>query len=210
MIIGRLKTRLKANATRNADGVSVPILAIVAPETPSAGGVYTKILEELGAPFSAGASAYAKGAMVRAQLRKAGTRILLIDEAEHLSEGDSRNVSRCLHAIKDLSTELGISVVVAGGPEAVKVMTRIAAVENRFIPVILDRWDDGKDLHSFLHALSLALPLKNPSFLLKPAVIAEILKRSNGIAGEISAMVREAAVQAILNGVPRCFRWVTG
>lgn len=135
---------------------------------------------------------------------KAETRMLALDEAEHLGLGNSASAGQAMQSIKQVSTDLRIPVVVAGCLEAVKVVaTNNRSVESRFKPMVLDRWGNDENLQTFLYNLSMAMPLQGPSNLLEPTLVKELLGRTQGLAGEISAMVREAAILAITNGAER-------
>jgi hypothetical protein len=200
MVLGRFRALANGSPSHDADGVTFPIVYIIAPGSPSEGGLHEQILTAIGAPFNAGSKAVSKGNIVKSQLAAAGTRMILIDEAEHLASGDSRNLARCLHAIKDLSSSLKIPVVIAGGIEAIQPMTSLSPVENRFMPFVLNRWTLGPDFMALLNSFASILPLRKQSKLDQHAIAKEIITRSNGAIGEISALLRQAGILAIKTG----------
>lgn len=203
MILGRLRKLVNGGPVRHENGVIMPLVTVLAPGAPSQGGIYDQILDAMDAPYNPRSNAVDKGIAVRKQLRMAGTRMVMIDEFEQVACGDRMNRERCLHAVKNLSTDLRIPFVVAGGMDAVVPIQSIPAVENRFIPILLKRWqDDGQfiEFRNFLDDFSAILPLKKPSRLGSIPVAKEVMTRCNGVMGEVNELLREATIQAIRNG----------
>lgn len=200
MVLQRVRVLLRAQTVHDSEGATIPIVSIMSPGTPSEGGLYENILESIHALYSPGAKAVSKGNLVRDRLKEAGTRMVMIDEGEHVEHGDRVNVGRYLEAIKGLSADLRIPFVVAGCQKLFEPIRQIESVENRFWPHILHRWGDGEDVRGFLTDLARYLPLRHPSRLTDKPIIRFVLEKTNGIAGEISGLVRAAAIQAILTG----------
>jgi hypothetical protein len=58
---------------------------------------------------------------------------------------------------------------------------------NRFGPVGLPPWRNGKEYQQLLSTLEAVLPLRRPSQLIRPALAQEILTASERILGEVAA-----------------------
>jgi hypothetical protein len=69
---------------------------------------------------------------------------------------------------------------------------------NRFEPVGLPPWRDGKEYPRLLNTLEAVLPLRRPSQLTKPALAEKILSAAEGILGAVVAIVTRAAAFSVL------------
>lgn len=184
---------------RDPEGVTMPIVCIQAPENPSIGGFFNNVLRAVGAPTIPGSDAKkAKDSALRI-CREIGMRVLVIDEVQHLASGTTTHRGQCLNAIKAMTTELGRSIVAAGTPEGIEVMSSLDQVENRFLPWILDLWEMGDSFLELLDSFEGVLPLHKASNLADEKMAALILKQSEGRIGEVYFLLRNAAKAAIVS-----------
>ena len=61
-------------------------------------------------------------------------------------------------------------------------------------------WTEDEAYRRLLGTLEAVLPLRKPSGLAEPALASAIFARSEGVLGEIVAIVTRAAVDAVLSG----------
>jgi hypothetical protein len=87
-----------------------------------------------------------------------------------------------------------------GEPTAVAAVQSDDQLANRFEPVGLPPWRDGKEYEQLLSTLEAVLPLRLPSALAEPDLAQKILSSSEGILGEIVSIVTRAAVRVINSG----------
>lgn len=115
-----------------------------------------------------------------------------------------------LNTIKHLSNELQIPIVGVGTREAFNAIQTDPQLANRFEPVFLPRWTIGDRLKpetdpylQLLASFECMLPLNRPSHLTRPALALKILSLSEGLIGEVSAILTKASVKAIASGKER-------
>lgn len=97
-----------------------------------------------------------------------------------------------------------------GTREAFNAIQTDPQLANRFEPVFLPRWPIGDRLKpetdpylQLLASFECMLPLNRPSNLTRPALALKILSLSEGLIGEVSAILTKAAVKAIASGKER-------
>ncbi|RZK44312.1 MAG: hypothetical protein EOO61_04260 [Hymenobacter sp.] len=102
--------------------------------------------------------------------------------------------------IKTLSNELCIPLVCAGMPAAANAIQRDEQLRSRFPPERLPLWELDADYMNLLQSFELLLPLKKPSNLTQESLAIKILALTEGTIGEISILLKEAAITAIESG----------
>jgi hypothetical protein len=74
-------------------------------------------------------------------------------------------------------------------------------LENRFEPIALPLWEADAETAALIASFAASLPLRWPSpDLCRVGVLRTIVTRSGGTIGEITALVRAAAVATIASG----------
>ncbi len=71
---------------------------------------------------------------------------------------------------------------------------------SRFTPFEVPRWRESDDLRRLLGAFERVLPLRKPSDLMQRSIAQFVLSASEGLTGEISRLLNEAAALAITDG----------
>jgi len=99
--------------------------------------------------------------------------------------------------LRYLGNELRIPLVCMGTKDAYLAIRTDPQLENRFEPCVLPLWEDDKEFRALLQSFVSAIPLKGRSDLNSTEIANFILKKSEGILGEISAIIRAAAKLAI-------------
>lgn len=180
--------------------ITIPVLYVQAPPTPNEKAFYANILCALNAPFSPNGS----NAMLQLQviriLKKVETKILIIDEIHHILAGGYLSQRAFLNLIKYLSNELQIVIIGSGIRDAFSAINTDKQLANRFEPAVLPTWKPDGEYFRLLSSFEAMFPLKERSNLTKEEIAIKILSMSGGTIGEISTILKKAAVLAIKSG----------
>lgn len=210
MLINRFRQLHPTQDNPEGETITLPVLIIEAPPTPYEGRLYDTIMEEVACPFRYNDSPSRKEFQVITVLRRVGLRLLIIDEIHHVLAGSLFHQHRFLNTIKHLSNRLQIPIVGVGTREAFNAIQTDPQLANRFEPVFLPRWTIGDRLKpesepylQLLASFECMLPLNRPSNLTGTALALKILSLSEGLIGEVSAILTKTAVKAIASGKER-------
>ena len=182
------------------DAAVAPVILVDAPPTPDFGDLCVRILDAIKAPYKETASAADRLRTVKKILALVGTRMLLIDEIHNMLTGGPVKQREFRNALKDLGNGLRIPLVAAGIEESYTVFSTDPQLSNRFNPEFLPRWGLDQETGRLLNSMELRLPLRRPSNLKAPELLQKIVFMSEGLIGEIHALVKEAAIKAIRDG----------
>lgn len=200
VIADRFLKQHQAYSLPDEDFVRVPVIMIQAPPVPDEKRFYNGILDRLASPHKINDKIDRKQHQVLKLLATVQARMLIIDEIHHVLAGNLTKQRAFLNVIKYLSNELQIPIVAIGTKDAFRAIHTDPQLANRFEPHLLPRWRDGEDYRRLLSSFEYKLPLKKPSFLEGDELSLKILALSEGAIGEISALLRLAATQAIRSG----------
>lgn len=178
----------------------VPVLKAQMPAGPDESRFFGAILDALGMPFSPRDRIAAKQDTAVHLMRTTGVRLLVIDELHNLLSGTAMQQRRLLNVLRWLGNELQIPLVGVGTAEALRAIRSDDQLVNRFVPFPLPLWTDDDEYRRLLSTLEAVLPLRKPSHLTDPAMAARILSASEGVLGEIIAIIVRAAVLAVETG----------
>jgi hypothetical protein len=184
----------------DADASSIPLVMVNAPPTPDAGELCVRILRAIGSPVRSSSSKGTKREKVIDELRRVGTRMLMIDEIHDVLSGDSTRQSEILGTIKDFSNELRIPIVAAGTDAARTAIAVDSQLEQRFSYKVLPLWQNDTDFRRLLTSFERLLPFPERSHLAAEAHANTIYDCAGGRIGDISYVIMEAAVLAIRAG----------
>ncbi len=177
--------------------LNAPVVYIQAPSQPEEAKFYNAILERVFAPYKLNDRIEKKQHQAISILRNINTRILIIDEIHHILAGSYNKQRIFLNVIKYIANELQIVIVAAGIKDAFNAINTDAQLSNRFEPAILPRWEMGEEYLRLLKSFESILPLKKASDLIDTDLALKILSMSEGTIGEISTILKKAAIQAI-------------
>src|SRR5207237_10686927 len=104
------------------------------------------------------------------------------------------------NTLKYLGNELQIPVVGVGTKDALVALQTVPEMANRFEPAYLPRWNMGDEYRRLLASFERMLPLKKPSHLAEEELAVKLLSMSEGLIGELSAVLIKAAVKAVKGG----------
>lgn len=203
-IISRFRQKNPGQTDEETGRVVMPVLAIQVPSVPDEVRFYNTILEKLLAPYREREQPEKKLFQVSRILERLQTRILIMDEIHHIIAGNLKKQRQFLNAIKYLSNELKMPLVGVGTGDAFNAINTDPQLANRFEPLVLPRWKNNDEYLQLLASFEYMIPLKKPSGLAEdPQIFVKILSMSEGLIGEISVIVTEAAVAAIEKGEER-------
>ena len=134
---------------------------------------------------------------------KLGVRMLIIDEIHHLIAGSNGRQRAFLNVIKYLSNELMLPIVAVGTNEAFNAVRVDPQIANRFLPIELPRWRNNTDFRRLLRSFEALLPLQRASELAQPEMALRLSLVSEGTIGELSTLLNQAAIEAIIGGEER-------
>ena len=204
MIASRFQQLHPVDENVDGDAIIFPVMLVQAPPEPDEGRFYDKILRKLSAPFKEKDPPNKKLFQVLTISERIKLKMLIIDEIQDIIAGSLRNQHKLRNAIKQLGNELQIPIVGVGTQEAFNAIQTDPQLANRFVPVFLPRWEIGDGVKpeknpylQLLASFEYTLPLKRPSNLTESRVALKLLNMSEGLIGELSSVLTEAAVQAI-------------
>jgi hypothetical protein len=186
----------------NMDGPNIfaPVMQLETPPSASANDLYDIILHMLNRPRPSSREKDSRREAAKDILRIVETKVLMLDEINHLLSGTVNRQREFLFALKHLSNELRMSIVIAGTPESLQLLHLSDQIENRFETVLLPIWSVGLELRTLLANFEQAIPLRQPSMLSKKEVA--VLLHSFGLEtiGAVSLFLAECAKEAIRSG----------
>lgn len=184
----------------NGPNILAPVMQIETPPTASANDLYDIILYMLNQPRPSGGGRDSRREATKNILRIVETKVLMLDEINHLLSGTVNRQREFLFALKHLSNELRMSVVIAGTPESLQLLNLSDQIGNRFEEVMLPIWSANSDLRTLLANFEQVIPLRQPSKLSGKSVA--LLLHSFGIEtiGAVSLFLAKSAKEAIRSG----------
>lgn len=202
-IINRFSARHPADNSPDADGISVPVLVLQAPPVPDENRLYSAILESVFSPYRPLDNVSKKQFQVLSVLGRIGVRMLVIDEIHNILAGAVTKQRQVLNALKYLGNELKIPIAGVGIGDAARAIQSDPQLSNRFQPAILPRWEMNAEYMRLLASFERMIPLKKPSRLTETALAAKLLSMSEGLIGELSTLLKKAAVRAVRTGTEK-------
>jgi Bacterial TniB protein len=157
-------------------------------------------------------SRYSADDLIHRAIAELGTRVVVVDEVQHILNLPLRDRYAVWDWIKWISTANRVSVVASGIPGSEAMIVSERQLQTRFEVVHLPRWVVGPAFAQFLEAYERSLPLKRASGLASPemqeALLAESFAKQQvtGITTGVKQVIEAAAVLAIRNGEERITR----
>lgn len=164
---------------------------------------------DIPAPLSIHRQRWVADDLIHRALADRGTRLVIIDEAQHLLNLPRREQASQWDWIKWVSTANCVSVACCGISGFEALIRADAQLETRFTLAYLPRWSVGPMFAQFLEAYERSLPLKRPSGLsaldMQQALLTEsgFKQRLAGITHGIKQVLESAAIEAIRSGTER-------
>ncbi|QKG51823.1 TniB family NTP-binding protein [Hymenobacter sp. BRD67] len=184
--------------TREKDGhLIAPVLYLQAPPDADEKSFYHALLDITGTPYRAADRGDRKQRQVINTLRRLETRLLIIDEIQHVLAGNQTRQRQFLNVLKYLSNELMLPLVGAGIGTAFNAIQHDEQLASRFEPIGLPRWRMGEEYIRLLMTFERLLPLQKPSLLSEEKMAYKLLSMSEGSLGELTTILQRAAIQAV-------------
>lgn len=182
--------------------IRVPVLLIEAPSDGDIDHLYKKILDLLISPYKPNIKSDVLEDLVVNVLGKIDLGIIVIDEIHNLLTGSPREQRHFLTALKTLGNALKVPIVGAGTEDAFRAFLTDPQISNRFPTERLTKWKLDTQFLRFLASMEHIIPLSDPSNLIERDLATKIYAMSEGLIGEISALLNQAAVWAIKHRKP--------
>ncbi|MDQ8205904.1 TniB family NTP-binding protein [Coraliomargarita sp. SDUM461003] len=179
---------------------TVPVVMADFPVVPDERRMYSQILKAAHIPHSTKDTPQNLLNQIVSIFHDIEVKLLILDEFHNLLTGPSRQQRRALVALKNLSNELRLPIVLSGTVEAKIAIHVDPQFVTRFDGMPLTRWTDGKRIGSFLRNYEKVIPLHGGANLTDVVVKSRIVARSRGLIGQMTSLVQAAAIESINNG----------
>ena len=198
-LIEQFRQSHPADPNLDGDAIKVPVLYVQAPPSPDERGLYNNILSLLFQRLKSAESTDQKRQRVISVLKQIDLGVIVIDEIHHLLAGPLLKQRNFLNVIKYLGNELCVPIVGVGTVDAFRAIQIDPQIQNRFIPVVIPKWNLNTDFARLLVSFERILPLRQPSKLSEKAIATKLLYLSGGTIGELSQLLNNAAIWALKN-----------
>ncbi len=178
----------------------IPVVSVQMPSEPSIKRFYSALLIAIGAPIRPRQQLAELEQQALKLLRTVKVQMLVIDELHNIMAGAASSQREFLNLLRFLGNELRIPMVGIGTKEAYLAIRSDDQLENRFEPMVLPVWQEGKELESLLASFIAILPLRRPSFIANSDMARYLLTRTEGTIGELAQLLTCAAIAAIESG----------
>lgn len=203
MIAEKFRRAHPQRISDDGDHEEIPVLSIEMPPQPTVSRFHTAVLEALKVPVGHHGGADRKESFVIRLMRACKVRLLIIDELHNMLGAFPLRQRELLNLLRYLGNTLRIPIVCLGTREAYLAIRTDDQLENRFHPFVLPPWENDAELGRLLASFEATLPLREPSGLAAPGLRDLILRRSEGLIGEIATLLARAAAAALSSGHER-------
>lgn len=167
------------------------------------GHFYGSILQALRAPGGDMRDVGRKAEQLDHLLASLRPRVLIFDEFHNALRGRARDVEAIFAFLRRIGRQFDVSPVLVGEVAVYDFVNATSEMASRFDPIAVPRWQYGEEYLMLLDSLEAALPLARSSDLSREASARRIFSLSEGLIGEIVAIVTKAAIAAIRSGAER-------
>lgn len=167
------------------------------------GHFYASILQALRAPGAEMRDVGRKAEQLDHLLANLRPRVLIFDEFHNALRGRARDIEAIFAFLRRIGRQYDISPVLVGEVAVYDFVNATSEMASRFDPIAVPRWQYGEDYLMLLDSLEAALPLARCSDLSSEALARRIFSLSEGLIGEIVAILTKAAIAAIRSGAER-------
>lgn len=164
---------------------------------------YGSILQALRAPIGNSRGVGRKAEQIDHLLGSLRPRILIFDEFHNALRGRVRDVEAVLAFLRRIGRQFDISPVLIGEVAVYDSINETSEMASRFDLQAVPRWQYGEEFLTLLDSLEGALPLAYASDLSDEPLARTVFQLSEGLIGEIVAIVSAAAVAAARSGEER-------
>jgi hypothetical protein len=129
--------------------------------------------------------------------------MLIFDEFHNALRGRARDVEAILAFLRWIGRQFDISPVLIGEVAVYDFINATSEMASRFDLHAVPRWQHGEEFLSLLDSLEGAMPLARASDLSDEPLARTIFQLSEGLIGEIVAIVSAVATAAARSGAER-------
>ena len=165
------------------DGIRTPVVFCHMPGTADEARFWSGLLTKLQVSHRPHSLPRALADQAGRVLTEMWAKILVVDEFHHLANSSSKDQSRLLASLKNLSSSNHINLVFVGTQALIGALRADEQLATRLKPYVLPRWSAGHDYQRLLASFEQNLPLRKPSHLPSKDLAAEIFKRSGQTIG---------------------------
>lgn len=167
---------------------------------------YGSILQALRAPTGNRQDVGRKAEQIDHLFDRLKPRISIFDEFHNALRGRTRDVEAVLAFLRRIGRQFDISPVLIGEVAVYDIINQTSGMASRFDLHAAPRWQYDEEFLTWLDSLEAALPLIRSSDLSDEKLAREIFRLSEGLIGEIMAVVTAAAIAAVRSGTERITR----
>lgn len=188
-----------------------PVLYVQVPAAPSVRTLRRTLIDEANIPFLQHPSKPLPESVLRRALGAAGTELIVLDEIHNIEHVKEEQRVQMRDWIRCLSNETLRPIILSGTDEFVPAVLGDPQMASRYPIVRLPRFRAGPDFAALLQGYERACPLRLPSHLSDPTLMAALLNETDGITDSIVRSLQAAALVAIREGseriVPEYLSW---
>lgn len=201
-LIGRFRELHPPTIKSNGRGEQ-PVVVMTMPAEPSEARFWSDLIAAMGVARNDSGSVQAKMSQTMLLLQSLHCRMLVIDEIHNVLNGNLPRQKQLLAMLKNLGSRLMIPIVVVGTEAAKRTLQTDPQLANRFEAIVLPKWELNKEFRDLLASFERVLPLLERSNLSGPEITFPLFELSKGSIGQLTRVLRRAAVEAIRNGDER-------
>ncbi|MGE5546846.1 MAG: TniB family NTP-binding protein [Solirubrobacterales bacterium] len=178
----------------------MPVVMVTNPPHGDLRGFYTATLNRIGAPFAPSTRLDRLLEQMLGHLTRLRTRMLIVDEIQHILAGKVDQRTMFMNCLKYLSNELQIPVVAVGTLGALRTLYSDPQLANRFESTPVPRWEANQDYAVFLTRLAAQMGLEKRSEFRRRDIVIRFHAMTEGLTGETRKLMGCAAETAIRSG----------
>lgn len=199
-ILKRFAQTHKAELDEETGELYAPVIAAVMPHDPTEILFVNALLKSVQLTVKKTDSFPNKLEQLYNALERVECKVILLDEIQHIGVGSAREQHLIVNMMKNMSSILQISFIVAGTPAAINIFGFDEQFQKRFRPAVIPSWNEGEELESLLASFESLLPLEEPSDLASDEMVRYILSHTDRTIGDIYDLLRAATTYAIKKG----------
>ncbi|MBY5876256.1 TniB family NTP-binding protein (plasmid) [Rhizobium leguminosarum] len=167
------------------------------------GHFYASMLQALRAPGGDMWSVGRKAEQLDHLLASIRPRVIIFDEFHNALRGRARDIEAIFAFLRRIGRQFDISPVLVGEVAIYDFVSATSEMASRFDLMAVPRWQYDESYLMLLDSLEAAVPLAKTSDLSDEPLARRIFSLSEGLIGEIVAIVTKASVAAIRSGTER-------
>ncbi|PXX51125.1 TniB family NTP-binding protein [Aquitalea magnusonii] len=193
------------------EGTEIPVLEASLQLPVTIGGLFSSILDAMGAPYADRGTVEFKRRRLMELLKRCRVQLVILDEFQHLVErGTRQRIEAVADAIKSLINHSGIPFILVGMPTAHAVLEYSPQLAGRF-PLRRDlpsfNWlERPADFERLLTFFEQALPFEKPSGFCDDTLPARFYLATGGNFRAFTTLIYDASRTALMRGGVRIER----